>query len=172
MSIPGHPSPHLPPKPLVFHGELLLRGDRCQAGSRGSDLTRHGAPGWWGRQALNSYDRYGERCFVLFCFLGPHLRHMEIPRLGVESELQLPTYTTATQDPRIPATSVTCSLQQRQILNPLSEARNGIDILMDTSQVLSLLSLNRNSLQWEVFFFFLSFCYFLGRSLCIWRFPG
>ena len=30
------------------------------------------------------------RVFIyLFCFLGPHLWHMEIPRLGVESELQL-----------------------------------------------------------------------------------
>ena len=26
-------------------------------------------------------------------FLGMHLQHMEIPRLGVESELQLPAYT-------------------------------------------------------------------------------
>ena len=25
--------------------------------------------------------------FVLFCFLGPHPRHMEVPRLGVPSEL-------------------------------------------------------------------------------------
>ena len=28
--------------------------------------------------------------FFLFFFLGPHLQHMEIPRLGTESELQLP----------------------------------------------------------------------------------
>ena len=36
----------------------------------------------------------------LFCLLGPHLRHMEVPRIGVESELQLPAYApaTATQD--------------------------------------------------------------------------
>ena len=34
--------------------------------------------------------------FLLFCFLGPHPRHTEVPRLGVESELQLPIYTTAT----------------------------------------------------------------------------
>ena len=27
---------------------------------------------------------------------GPHTRHMEVPRLGVEKELQLPAYTTAT----------------------------------------------------------------------------
>ena len=32
----------------------------------------------------------------LFCFLGSHLRHMEVPRLGVESELQLLAYSTAT----------------------------------------------------------------------------
>ena len=31
-------------------------------------------------------------CFV-FAFLGLHLQHMEIPRLGVESELWLPAYT-------------------------------------------------------------------------------
>ena len=34
--------------------------------------------------------------FPPFFFLGPHPLHMEAPRLGVESELQLPAYTTAT----------------------------------------------------------------------------
>ena len=29
------------------------------------------------------------------CFLGPQLWHMEVPKLGVESELQLPAYATA-----------------------------------------------------------------------------
>ena len=29
-----------------------------------------------------------------FCFLGPHLQHMEVLRLGVQLELQLPAYTT------------------------------------------------------------------------------
>ena len=32
----------------------------------------------------------------LFWFLGLHLLHMEVPRPGFESELQLPAYTTAT----------------------------------------------------------------------------
>ena len=27
---------------------------------------------------------------IFWPFLGPHLRHMEVPRLGVELELQLP----------------------------------------------------------------------------------
>ena len=39
--------------------------------------------------------------FLSFVFLGLHPRHMEVPRLGVQSELQLLTYVTATamQDP-------------------------------------------------------------------------
>ena len=59
-----------------------------------------------------------------FCVLELHLRHMEAPRLGVKSELQLPVYTTApaTQDP-----SCLCDLhhssQQRRILNLSREAR-------------------------------------------------
>ena len=59
---------------------------------------------------------------------------MEAPRLGVQPELQLPAYTTATQDP-----SHVCklchSLWQHQILNRLSEARDQTHILKDTSQV-------------------------------------
>ena len=35
----------------------------------------------------------------LFCFVGSHPQHMEVPRLGVKSELQMPTYTTATAMP-------------------------------------------------------------------------
>ena len=34
--------------------------------------------------------------FFFFVFLGPYSRHMEVPRLGVESELQLLAYATAT----------------------------------------------------------------------------
>ena len=41
---------------------------------------------------------------LFFCFLGLHLRHMEVPRLGVELELQVLATATATQ---IPAASVT-----------------------------------------------------------------
>ena len=33
--------------------------------------------------------------YLFFCFIGPHLWHTEVPRLGGESELQLPAYTTA-----------------------------------------------------------------------------
>ena len=86
--------------------------------------------------------------FVLFCFcfLGLHLQHIEIPRLGVESELQLPASTTAVA---IPDPSqifdLHSSLLQCGILNPLSEARDQTHILMDTSRVHNLLSHNGNS---------------------------
>ena len=34
-------------------------------------------------------DRARESFFFFFFFLGPHLQHMDVPRLGVESELHL-----------------------------------------------------------------------------------
>uniref|UniRef100_A0A8C3W577 Uncharacterized protein n=1 Tax=Catagonus wagneri TaxID=51154 RepID=A0A8C3W577_9CETA len=37
--------------------------------------------------------------FYLFIYLGRHPQRMEVPRLGVKSELQLPAYTTATAMP-------------------------------------------------------------------------
>ena len=68
-----------------------------------------------------------------------HLQHMEVLRLGVESELQLLAYTTATA---MPDPSRVCNLHhsswQRQILNPLSEARDQTHIFMDTSLILNL----------------------------------
>ena len=71
-----------------------------------------------------------------FCFLEPHPRHMEIPRLGVQLELQLPAYTTATatRDPSH-VWDLHHSSQQCQILNPLSEAREQTCNLVDTSWV-------------------------------------
>ena len=38
----------------------------------------------------------GKKVILSFVFLGPHLQHIEVPRLGVELELQLLAYTTAT----------------------------------------------------------------------------
>ena len=83
----------------------------------------------------------------LFCFLGPHLWHREVPRLGVKSELQrLATATaTATWVPSL-ICSLHCNSWQCRILNPLSEARDRAHILMDMSRVHNLLSYNGNSL--------------------------
>ena len=71
---------------------------------------------------------------------------MEVPRLGVESGLQLPAYTTATAKQDLSRIcNLHCRSGQHQILNPLSEARDRTLILMDTSRVRNLLSHNGNS---------------------------
>ena len=75
---------------------------------------------------------------------------MKVPRLGVESELQLPACATAMATPDLRYIWDFChSLQPLQILNPLNAARDQTHILMDTSQILNPLSHSRNS----VFFF-------------------
>ena len=46
-----------------------------------------------------SFAKMFNRIFFFNVFLGSHLQHVEVPRLGVKSELQLQTYTTATATP-------------------------------------------------------------------------
>ena len=74
--------------------------------------------------------------FVCFGLFWAASTAYEVPRLGVESELQLPTYFTATVSPDL---SHTCDLHhsswQHCILNPLSEDKDRTLILMDTSWV-------------------------------------
>ena len=70
------------------------------------------------------------------CFSEPHSQPMEIPRLGVESQLQLLAYTTATTPPdpsRI--YDLHHSSRQHQILNPLSGARDQTHNLMVPSRI-------------------------------------
>ena len=59
-----------------------------------------------------------------FVFLGPHPRPVEVPRPGVQLELQLPVYTTAIAT-QIPS----------QILNPLREARDPTHNLIVPSRI-------------------------------------
>ena len=66
---------------------------------------------------------------LFFIFLELYLYHMDVPKLGVESELQLLAYATATV---MPDPSRICSLHSSWILNPLSEASDGTHILLDT----------------------------------------
>ena len=85
---------------------------------------------------------------------------MEVSRLGVESELQLLAYTTATAMPDLSHIfDLHYSSWQHQILNPLSEARDQTLILMDTSQVLTLLSHNGNSVGFCLFVCFRLFAF-------------
>ena len=74
--------------------------------------------------------------FFFCCFLGPHPQHMEVPRLGGKSELQLPVYATAmaTQDLNC-IFNLHHSSWQCQILNPLSESRDWTHVLVNTSHI-------------------------------------
>ena len=78
-------------------------------------------------------------CFgfcLSFCLLGPYPWHMEVPRLGLKLELQLPAYATATATRDL---SLICDLHhsswQGWILNPLSEARDQTHVLLYASWV-------------------------------------
>ena len=69
---------------------------------------------------------------------------MEVPKLGVELELQLSAYPTATLDLNC-ICDLCCSLWQHWTLNPISKARDQTHILMVTSRILNLLSHNGNT---------------------------
>ena len=75
--------------------------------------------------------------FWLFVFLGLHpSRHMEVPRLGIQLELQLLACTTATATSDL---SCICDLHhsswQHWILDPLSKARDGTHNFMVPSRI-------------------------------------
>ena len=64
------------------------RGGTVPKFSAGQTLTMGTSLPWlWKCHECNHF---------FLAFLGPHLRHMEVPRLGVDLELQLLVYTTAT----------------------------------------------------------------------------
>ena len=74
--------------------------------------------------------------FVFFFLLFKATQHMEVPRLGVQSELQLLACATATATPD---PSHACGLhhssRQRRILKPLSEVRDQTCNLVDPSWI-------------------------------------
>ena len=107
--------------------------------------------------------------FFLFFFLGPHPWHMEVPRLGVESELQMPAYTTATATRDL---SLVYDLHHSSLpcqIFLLSETRDQTHILMDTIQVCFCWATTGAPLLLLLFFFF---CLFRGHSHGTWRFLG
>ena len=84
---------------------------------------------WFGK------DKDGPLVFCLFvCFSGLPLWHMEIPRPGLKSELQPQANAIATAMWDLSHIWYPHhSSQPHQILNPLSEARDGTRIRMDAS---------------------------------------
>ena len=125
--------------------------------------------------------------FIFFFFLRLYLWHMEVPRLGVKSELQLQAYTTTTAIPDLSCICDLChSLRQCQFLNPLNEARDPTHLFMDTSCVLKTLSHNKSSklstfafqticyctLNRLLYSINITFLFFNGYTHCILNFTG
>ena len=78
----------------------------------------------------------GSPVFFFFFLFMATLQHMEVPRLGIELELQLLTHSTATATSDLRhVCDLLHSSWQHQILNPLIEARDQTLILMDTSRI-------------------------------------
>ena len=79
-------------------------------------------------QVLNpvNYDENSKsELFFFGLSLGLHSRHMDVPRLGAKSELQLLTYVSGTAPWDLSHVSeLHHSSQQHQILNPLSKAKD------------------------------------------------
>ena len=84
--------------------------------------------------------------YLFFCSLGPHPCHMEVPRLGVELELQLPAYTTVTA---MPDPSHVCDLHHSSWHNAMPDPRptEARDRTLDSF----LLHHNTNSVSFYIF---------------------
>ena len=93
--------------------------------------------------------------FCLFFFLWPHLRHIEVPGPGVESELQLRSTMPQPWQHGIQAASATYATACSNAGSLATEykARDRTCILLDTNWVLNLLSHNGNAV---LFFFVVS----------------
>ena len=73
----SRPHSHCPPRPLP----VFLMSSEANGSALGVKTTGFGG------------------LFLVCCFLGPHRRHTEVPRLGVKLELQPTAHTTATAAP-------------------------------------------------------------------------
>ena len=89
---------------------------------------------------------------------------MEVPRRGVELELLAYAMATATQDPSH-VFDLHHSSWQRWILNPLSQARDQIRVLMDTSCVRYLCA--TTGAPWFLFFIVCMDCSILDSLVAL-----
>ena len=79
---------------------------------------------------------FGDGLSFFLLLFGPNPRNMEVPGLGVKSELQPTASTTATATQDLSCVSdLHHSSWQHQIPHPLSKARVRTRILMDTCQI-------------------------------------
>ena len=75
---------------FVFTGKdysLILGGQACMWKLTGQELNPQSELLQWQRWILNLIYHKETPILIFFFFLGPYLKHMEVPRLGVKSEL-------------------------------------------------------------------------------------
>ena len=99
-------------------------GHLCLTSSARLSLPRAASEVMAAHRGLNC-NMFHMQCCCCF-FQQPHLWHMEVPRLGVSSEIQLPVYARATATRDLSRVfDLHHSSRQRQILNP--RTRPGIE---------------------------------------------
>ena len=95
VSLPCLPGKGSPPSPtLVPQTPAPLWEGGVGQGLRWQEMTNDL------QSQLTASDDPPTLFFFFFGLLGLHLQHMEVPRLGVKSVLQLPAYTTGTSNAR------------------------------------------------------------------------
>ena len=87
--------------------------------------------------------------YFVFCLFRAAPGHMEFPRPGAESELQLPAYTTATAMPELHLSS-TPQLTAMPDPQPTERGQGWNRILMDPSWAHQPLSQRGNSQSWDI----------------------
>ena len=109
--------------------------------------------------------------FLFFCFWGPHPQHIDVPKLGVESELRPLVYTTSTATPDPSRVwDLHHGSQQHGILNPLSEAGDWTHNLMIPSWI--RFRCTTMGIPESLIFFFLIIHLFFGQTWNMWKFLG
>ena len=128
--------PQFPPTPQLWQHQILNL--LCQAEDQICVQCSSHCQCCWTIVGTYTFLIFILYIFLSFGFSGPYPWHMEVPRLGVESELQLPVYTTDTATWDL---NHVCNLHhstwQHGILNPLSKASDQIHVLMDTGGFLN-----------------------------------
>ena len=123
----------VPPKTSVSQLIIFLPYTPLTPGNQSSFYCLHSFV--FSRMAY-SWNHTEWTCFKKNFFLGLPSRHMEVPRLGVELELQL---LGTAPDPAMQDLSHICNLhhssRQYRIPGPLSKARDQTHILRDINQI-------------------------------------
>ena len=107
-------------------GRAKHRSPRSGGDAVSESLLESGLPE--ARFTLLKEVSYSATGILFISFLGPRPRHVDVPRLGVESELQPPAYTRATATPDLHPASATYTTAHGNAGSVIHWARPGIEL--------------------------------------------